>query len=489
MNNDPVNFPDPATAPPAPDTPRVFIDLETTGANFARDRVLEIGLIESGPDGDREWSTLIDPGVPVSAFITGLTGIDDAMVAGAPSFASVADELLARLRGKCFVAHNARFDYGFLKAEFARLGVDFRATVLCTVKLSRKLYPAFPRHNLDSLIERHGIVVGERHRALADARVLRDLWQRWRAAPGEVALQAAVAALTRPVALPERLDPALADELPECHGAWALRGDDGALLASGRASNLRHKVLSLFADGRASRPPAALAQQVEWTPAAGEFGARLAEIRYQRELKAAKTGAIADPAAGGHWSWQLRAGDAGDCRPALVDERSAQFGVDDDLYGLYDTAKEARHALRKLADAHFLCPALLGLETPKAGDRACSAVRGGLCRGACCGRESLARHGARLFAALARLKLRVWPHAGPVVLVERDEFGMREDFHLFDRWRYYGRAEASEAIETGAMFESESHFDSDIYRAYLKYSQGSALRLIALPAGLRPPAR
>lgn len=485
MPPDTIPTPDSQTMPPPAETPLVFIDLETTGANFARDRVLEVGLIELTADGEREWSTLVNPGVAVSAFITGLTGIDDAMVAAAPPFAAIADDLLVRLRGKCFVAHNARFDYGFLKAEFARLGIDFRATVLCTVKLSRKLFPGFPRHNLDSLIERHGIVVGDRHRALADARVLRDLWQGWRETPGETALHAAVAALTRPVILPERLDPALADELPECHGAWALRDADGAVLATGRATNLRHKVLALFADGRASRPPAALAQQVDWTATAGEFGARLAEIRYQGELAAAKSG----PARGEYWSWQLRVGSGGDFRPTLVDEHSAQFGLDDDLYGLYETAKEARQALRKLAEAHFLCPALLGLETPKSGDRGCSAARGGHCRGACCGREPLARHGARLFAALARLKLRVWPHAGPVALVERDEFGMREDFHLFDRWRYYGRAEAPEVLEDGEMLAKEVRFDSDIYRAYLKYSQGSALRLIALPAALRPPAR
>ena len=132
----------------------VFIDLETTGANFARDRILEIGLVEVSNDGASEWSTLIAPGVPVSSFITGLTGIDDAMVAGAPAFERIATELRERLQGKLLVAHNARFDYGFLKAEFARLGVDFRSPVLCTVKLSRKLAPKAGRHNLDTLIER-----------------------------------------------------------------------------------------------------------------------------------------------------------------------------------------------------------------------------------------------------------------------------------------------------------------------------------------------
>ncbi|MDX9706559.1 MAG: 3'-5' exonuclease, partial [Azospira sp.] len=95
--------------------PLVFVDLETTGANFARDRILEIGLVEVDANGVREWETLVDPGVPVTPFITGLTGNDDALVAGAPVFSALADELRARLAGKLLVAHNARFDYGFLK--------------------------------------------------------------------------------------------------------------------------------------------------------------------------------------------------------------------------------------------------------------------------------------------------------------------------------------------------------------------------------------
>ncbi|MDR3074161.1 MAG: 3'-5' exonuclease, partial [Deltaproteobacteria bacterium] len=111
----------------------VFVDLETTGANFANDRVMEIGLVEVDRDGVREWSTLVDPGRPVPPFITGLTGIDTAMVEGAPSFAQLAPELLEKFRGRLFIAHNARFDYGFLRHEFKRLGINFHATSLCTV--------------------------------------------------------------------------------------------------------------------------------------------------------------------------------------------------------------------------------------------------------------------------------------------------------------------------------------------------------------------
>ncbi|MFC5301128.1 3'-5' exonuclease family protein [Azospira restricta] len=460
--------------------PLVFVDLETTGANFARDRVLEVGLVEVDEHGVREWAALVNPGVPVTPFITGLTGIDDTMVADAPGFERLADELRRRLAGKLFVAHNARFDYGFLKAEFARLGVDFRATVLCTVKLSRKLFPQHNRHNLDTLIERHGVAADARHRALADARVLWDLWQRWHADPGADALAAAVAALTQAATLPPDLDPALADELPDIHGAYALLGADGETLLTGRASNLRQKVLSHFAGARFSLPPASLVRRIEWFDAAGEFGARLHEIRLQRRRK---------PIPAELCAWRLREVAPGDFRPFLATPDDARFGGDDELFGLYGTQREARQALRKLAEAHFLCPARLGLEAEKPG-KPCSAVKGHHCRGVCVGKEDASRHSARLMAALGKLKLKAWPFAGPVALVERDAFGMIEDFHVVDRWRYRGLARNDETLRELAESAEELPFDPDVYRVLLKYIQGNSLRVVTLPAGSSPaPAR
>lgn len=119
----------------------------------------------------REWSTLVDPEIAIPGFIQTLTGISDDMVRDAPTFAEVAEEVLQRLQGRLFIAHNARFDYGFLKSEFSRAGHEFRSAVLCTVKSSRKLFPEHRKHNLDALIERHGLSANGRHRALADAKL------------------------------------------------------------------------------------------------------------------------------------------------------------------------------------------------------------------------------------------------------------------------------------------------------------------------------
>lgn len=162
---------------PSSEQPLVFVDLETTGGTPAEHRITEIGVVEIGPLGVSTWTTLVNPGQPIPPFIQQLTGISDAMVRDAPSFAELAPALFERLDGKLFVAHNASFDRGFLRAEFERAGFAFNPDVLCTVRLSRALFPRESRHGLDALIARHGLVPAARHRALADADLL---WQFWR---------------------------------------------------------------------------------------------------------------------------------------------------------------------------------------------------------------------------------------------------------------------------------------------------------------------
>ncbi len=150
-----------------------IVDVETTGGDPLRDRVIEIALIEldQGEETGR-WSCLINPGIAVPRVIEDLTGIGGRMLVDAPKFAEIAGCLLQRLSARLFIAHNARFDFGFLANEFARAGLDYDAPTLCTVRLSRRLYPKHRRHNLDALIARHGLSCGERHRAMGDAEAL-----------------------------------------------------------------------------------------------------------------------------------------------------------------------------------------------------------------------------------------------------------------------------------------------------------------------------
>ncbi|MCU0809464.1 MAG: exonuclease domain-containing protein [Thiobacillaceae bacterium] len=442
-----------------------FIDLETTGANPVRDRITEIGVVEV--DGDRvtTWNTLVNPGRPIPEFIQQLTGIRNEMVAGAPTFAEVAGELAARLQGRLFVAHNARFDYGFVKNEYQRLGERFRADVLCTVRLSRRLFPQFPRHNLDSLIVRHGLQPHDRHRALADADLLWQLWRVLQREPGEAALAEAVQQQLQRPSLPPHLDPALLEDLPEAPGVYLFYGENDALLYVGKSVNLRQRVLSHFAADTREHKEMRLAQEVrriDWQETVGEFGALLLESRMVKEgqpIHNRRLRRAADLCA-----WRLEEMAPGDFRPRLASGEEAGFARAGELFGLFATRREATTALRKIAEAHQLCPVILGLEKPTLPGRPCFVHQVHKCKGGCVGKESIGLHSARLMAALAKLKLEAWPYPGPIGLVERDDFMDIEEVHVVDGWRYLGTARSEVDVHDLLDQASTAQFDRDTYK-------------------------
>ncbi|MDE2879825.1 3'-5' exonuclease [Candidatus Palauibacter soopunensis] len=148
------------------------VDVETNGG-FAEGngRVVEIAIV----DVDRGaiggcYSTLVDAGVTIPPWITRLTGIRTEMTHGAPSFSQICDRVREHLRGRVFVAHNAAYDWGFLRAEMRRAGAGLpRGPRLCTVHLARRLIPGLERRGLDSVADYYGIEIRERHRARGDA--------------------------------------------------------------------------------------------------------------------------------------------------------------------------------------------------------------------------------------------------------------------------------------------------------------------------------
>jgi DNA polymerase III subunit epsilon len=268
--------------PAALDVPIVFVDLETTGGSTGVHRITEVGVVEIGPHGASRWSTLVDPQQPIPPFIQQLTGITDAMVRGAPTFDAIAPELFARLDGKLFIAHNASFDRGFLRNEFERVGLAFNPDVLCTVRLSRALFPAEKRHGLDALVERHALVPSDRHRALADADLL---WQFWRRLHDLVPLEALRAQIDRTMRRYRLVGDLTEDTLeaaPAGCGIYMFYGENDAPLFVGRSVRVRQRIRAHLSGERRSSKDVRLAQQVrrvDWRATGGELGALLAEAQ------------------------------------------------------------------------------------------------------------------------------------------------------------------------------------------------------------------
>ncbi len=263
-----------------------IVDVETTGAGAACERLTEVAVLEvEGFTLRSRWSSLVNPGRPLSAGIEALTGITEEMLSGAPRFPAIAKELYERLQGRLFVAHNAAFDFGVLRQEFSRAGYRFDPETLCTVRLARRLYPRFAGHDLDSLIERHALSCRLRHRAEDDADAL---WQFLLAAErdhGPEVLGVAARLAVRALSLPPTHDREEIESLADAPGVYLLYGANDELLYVGAAKSLRSGVLAHFAAARSARS-ARLAKQVrrvETQRTVGELGAALLRAKLLEE--------------------------------------------------------------------------------------------------------------------------------------------------------------------------------------------------------------
>jgi DNA polymerase-3 subunit epsilon len=450
--------------------PLAIVDVETTGSDPATDRVTEIAVLEVNSFSvNGRWSTLVNPGTPVPGAIQALTGITQDMVDRAPRFADLAAELHERLAGRVFVAHNARFDYGFLRREFERAGFKYLAKTLCTVRLSRRLYPGEAGHDLDSLIERHGLECEARHRALPDASAL---WQFLRTAAeehGDEVFSVAARQVARQPTLPPHLERSTIDAIPEAPGVYLFYDEGAAPLYIGKSRAMRSRVLQHFI-ATASWTPRV--RRIEWQRTAGELGALLREAELVKEL---------DPL----YNRQLRRPDRL-CGFAFDGKRLRLAGADEIdaetlpfVYGLWRSRPSALQALRTAADEHRLCLQTLGFDAKRGG--ACLRHQIGRCAGVCAGKENIHVHHARVATALARLKSADWPHRGPLGVVEEDESRDATEVHVLDRWCYLGTAHCE--TEVAELLEARRpRFDYDHYRILSRHLGKRGVRVVELAA-------
>ncbi|MGD9870525.1 MAG: exonuclease domain-containing protein [Thauera sp.] len=462
-----------------------IIDVESTGAHPVRDRLTEIAIlrVEEGEVVAR-WESLVAPGQSIPPLIEQVTGISDAMVANAPAFETLADTVAELLEGCVFVAHSARFDYGFIKNAFERIGRSFEAQVLCTVKLSRALYPQYHKHGLDALIERHGLSCTVRHRAMGDVEVL---WQFVRQVaeefPPEALARAVERAMKAPATPPGLAEGAL-EAVPDVPGLYLFYAEPEAAadarrevpLFIGRAQSLRARVREHFGAGARKGRDAELAARigrVEWVETAGELDTSLREAALLRTFRP-RFNRPHEPA---NDAFALRL--VGNRRRPPIFETVPVAGTDPvawrELYGVFRNRREADNVLRELAMLYRLCPQRLGLE---GGSGPCSAFASRRCAGVCARRETPAEHDARLAGALAGVGPRPWPWSGAVVVEEAHAVSGRHRLQVFDHWCHLGGVdmEAGEAALRELAATAPRAFDLDVWRMFARW--------LAVPAHL-----
>ena len=222
-----------------------IIDVETTGKT---NRITEISIFKF--DGNKvvdEFTSLVNPEDLIPSHITELTGINNAMVANAPLFSEIAQEVLNITEGTIFVAHNVSFDYKVISGEFKKLNIEFKREKLCTIKLSRKLLPGYKSYSLGKLCRDLDINLLNRHRAKGDAEatvILFELLLKQKNA-SEV-FEAFLKGNTKQVKLPPNLSKKVFEDLPNKPGIYYFKNKENEIIYIGKALNLKEKALNHF---------------------------------------------------------------------------------------------------------------------------------------------------------------------------------------------------------------------------------------------------
>jgi DNA polymerase-3 subunit epsilon len=231
-----------------------IVDIETTGSYAAANGITEISIhLSDGQSVTGNYSTLINPGQPIPHYISAMTGITDKMVAAAPRFEEVAENIYNLLHDKIFIAHNVSFDYSFVKSHLREAGFELNTPKLCTVRMSRKIIPGFPSYSLGKLSRSLGIEINDRHRASGDAEATAKIFHLLVQNDKEGHIQKSLQRNSKEWILPPNVPKEQFDALPYTPGVYYFHNEKGKVVYVGKANNVRYRVNSHFSNNSESR--------------------------------------------------------------------------------------------------------------------------------------------------------------------------------------------------------------------------------------------
>lgn len=265
-----------------------IVDIETTGGFASGNGITEIAiLLHDGQRVVERYHTLINPNQKIPVYITALTGISNAMVASAPLFEEVADEIYTLLHDTVFVAHNVNFDYSFVKHHLKNAGYELNVKKLCTVRLGRRVFPGLPSYSLGNFCRSMGIEIENRHRAHGDAMATVELFARMLREGAQPHIDTMLKKASGEQWLPIHLDKKVIDELPACPGVYYFHNSKGKIIYVGKAINIKKRVSSHFTHNDAEKKRQnflRLVANITCTPCASELHALVLESAEIRRL-------------------------------------------------------------------------------------------------------------------------------------------------------------------------------------------------------------
>jgi DNA polymerase-3 subunit epsilon len=373
------------------------VDIETTGGFAASNGITEISIHVF--DGDKVveiFETLINPRQPIPYYIQSMTGITEDMVKDAPLFEDVADKVFQLLSDKIFVAHNVNFDYSFIKSQLAASHYALNSKKLCTVRLSRKIFPGFPSYGLGNLCHSLGISINDRHRAGGDTAATVKVFQLLLQNDKEQMIAKSLLKTSKEQILPPNVPKEDFEKLPYTPGVYYFHNQKGKIIYVGKAKNIRYRVNSHFSNNSQSRQKQnflRFTHGISFQPCATELMAHILEsceikklwpiFNYSQKNAESVYGIFLYEDQNGY-------------HRLTIEKNKKQLKAVHTFHYLTD----GHSILRKLIRNYHLCPKLCFIQTAGAG---CEGVREKYCHGACEQLEEPALYNARVKQAIESL--------------------------------------------------------------------------------------
>lgn len=359
-----------------------IIDIETTGGSARLEKITEVALyLHDGEKITDEFVTLVNPERKIPYFITNLTGITNEMVEDAPKFYEIAKKIVEMTKGRAFVAHNARFDYSFIRQEFKSLGFNFSRKTLDTVTLSRRLFPGHRSYSLGNICRDLNIGIKDRHRAAGDALATVKLFEMLLNKDREInGVRSNLIRNTRLSKLNPKLDASKIEKIPDEPGVYYFYNEKGELIYIGKSNNLHDRISTHLSNNTTSRSMEMrdLIADIDWEVTGSELIALLRESFEIKENKPLFN--RAQRRSGFQWAIFSSYDEKG-----YLNFRFGQTNSGENPLSVFSTREKAKARLESLTEYHNLCQKLTGLYES---DDSCFQYHVGICRGACCGKEN-----------------------------------------------------------------------------------------------------
>jgi DNA polymerase-3 subunit epsilon len=377
-----------------------IVDIETTGGYAAANGIIEISIrVFDGEQVVEQYETLINPNQNIPKYIQAFTGITNEMVQDAPVFEEVAEKIYTLLQGNVFVAHNVNFDYSFIKNHLDFYGYTFTAKKLCTVRLSRQIFPGLPSYSLGNLCQSLDIDIVNRHRAGGDAEATVTLFKKLLDNDSKEVIKASLNRNSKEQMLPPHVPKAHFDALPQSPGVYYFHDQKGKVVYVGKAKNIRTRVNSHFSNNSDSRQKQNFVRHIHaisfHETATELMSAILESTEIKRLWPIFNTSQKKQEDVFGLVVYEDQNG-----YMRLAIERKRRYGTP--IYTFHYKV-DGHGVLRKLMKEFTLCPKLCFMQTD---NDPCIGITEDHCHGACEKKEAPKEYNERVLKAIASLTQR-----------------------------------------------------------------------------------